>query len=301
MLNRYGLDRSYWPGALKLNEALRHVAISFATGAPETMLEADAVRWLPWFAPSPFVAATAAGLFRKWAGREGARARRTGRSLRLPLLRSPDLVLLATLIIPTVAILLLASRTPKFNPRYLMLVSPAYLLILAGGVGALGGERSSGSEEQGAGSMGAEEQRRRSGEAGARSRRGSTQHEIRYTPIRITHHVSRIIRLSLLLSASLSPFPPGPAQLVRGPGVHQGAVARGGRGGAGADGAGRGGAVGLGPCVAGVGLLRGRHPAHPSAGSRHPGCERRAGFRRRRRAGRSPGRQGGRLAGLLAG
>ncbi|OQA40797.1 MAG: hypothetical protein BWY52_02774 [Chloroflexi bacterium ADurb.Bin325] len=35
------------------------------------------------------------------------------------------------------AVLLLASRSPKFNPRYLMLVSPAYLLLLAGGVAAL--------------------------------------------------------------------------------------------------------------------------------------------------------------------
>ena len=47
MLTRYRVDASYWQGALKLNEALRHVAISWTTGAPETMLEADAVRWLP--------------------------------------------------------------------------------------------------------------------------------------------------------------------------------------------------------------------------------------------------------------
>ena len=59
MLNRYAVDRSYWQGALKINEALRHVAISFTTGAPETMLERDAVRLLPWFGVALVVAAGA--------------------------------------------------------------------------------------------------------------------------------------------------------------------------------------------------------------------------------------------------
>ncbi len=49
MLTRYRVDRSYWQGALKLGEALRHVAINFAAGAPEMMLEVDAVRLLPWW------------------------------------------------------------------------------------------------------------------------------------------------------------------------------------------------------------------------------------------------------------
>jgi hypothetical protein len=56
--------------------------------------------------------------------------------------------LLVVLVVPVVAILLLASRTPKFNPRYLMLASPAYLLILAGGIGTLVGWRISESANQ---------------------------------------------------------------------------------------------------------------------------------------------------------
>jgi mannosyltransferase len=39
--------------------------------------------------------------------------------------------------VPVIGVLAVASRSPKFNARYLMLASPAYLLILAGGIGAL--------------------------------------------------------------------------------------------------------------------------------------------------------------------
>jgi len=38
------------------------------------------------------------------------------------------------LLVPIVCILLLSYRTPKFNPRYLMLASPALVLLLAGGL-----------------------------------------------------------------------------------------------------------------------------------------------------------------------
>ena len=72
MLNRYAVDRSYWQGALKINEALRHVAISFTTGAPETMLEHDAVRLLPWFGVSRWSWRQA-----RWCGR-GAEKQRSG-------------------------------------------------------------------------------------------------------------------------------------------------------------------------------------------------------------------------------
>ncbi len=124
MFNRYQVDRSYWQGSLKLDEALRHVAISFTAGAPETMLEVDAMRLLPWFA----VAFGLAVLVLLWRGGRGAGGQ-----------GSSALVHLSTcLLVPLLAILVLASRTPKFNARYLMMVSPAYLLILAGGMGYWG-------------------------------------------------------------------------------------------------------------------------------------------------------------------
>lgn len=119
MLNRYRVDASYWQGDLKLGEALRHIAVSFTTGAPETMLEADAVQWLPWFA-----AAFAVALAGLWAS--ARRRRKTGwQEVWIPLL---------VLLLPIFMVLALAARNPKFNPRYLMMVSPAYLAILAGGM-----------------------------------------------------------------------------------------------------------------------------------------------------------------------
>ncbi len=121
MLRRYGLDRSYWQGSLKLGEALRHVAISFTAGAPETAQEGAAVGLLPWFGLALGIAVLALLLS------PGGRGRSTGRTWHV----------LAVLALPVIAVLALASRSPKFNARYLLMVSPAYLLLLAGGAGAL--------------------------------------------------------------------------------------------------------------------------------------------------------------------
>jgi len=117
MLNRYRVDASYWGGPLKLGEAIRHTAISFTSAAPEAMLEPDAVRLLPWFGLALVVAIVAL----------------LGDPRRRPALGW----LLIVLLVPVICVLAVASRTPKFNARYLMLTSPAYLLILAGGIGAL--------------------------------------------------------------------------------------------------------------------------------------------------------------------
>ena len=123
MLARYRVDRSYWQGSLKLGEAVRHVAISFVAGAPEAMLEQNAVHLLPCFA---LAAALAAGAL----AASHAPARRALAGLA---------ILLA---VPVAGVLALASRSPKFNARYLLLVSPAYLLILAGGAAVLLVDRS---------------------------------------------------------------------------------------------------------------------------------------------------------------
>jgi len=114
MLARYRVDASYWQGQLKLNEALRHVALNLTAGAPETMLEGDALRWLPWLAAVTVLALV--GLVRP-----GPAA-------------PPRWLLPAVVVAPVGMVLLLASQNPKFNPRYLMMVSPAYLLLLGGGL-----------------------------------------------------------------------------------------------------------------------------------------------------------------------
>jgi mannosyltransferase len=142
MLTRYRVDRSYWQGALKLGEALRHVAISFTTGAPETMLETDAIRLLPWFGLL-FAAAVIVLVARGRGDRSHSREQGSWVGDKSPYYALG--YLLVTLLVPIMGVLWVASRTPKFNARYLMLASPSYLLILAGSIGALlGGQRVSG-------------------------------------------------------------------------------------------------------------------------------------------------------------
>ncbi|MCU0501024.1 MAG: glycosyltransferase family 39 protein, partial [Anaerolineae bacterium] len=184
MLTRYRVDRSFWQGALKLGEALRHVAVSFTAGAPETMLEADAVRLLPWFGIA-FAIAVAALVWpdggrttEDGSGATEAGASRNGAGRRWSLI-----YLFACLLVPIIAILALASRTPKFNARYLMLVSPAYLLILAGGIGALW-----------------------IADFGLRIGRRDTHHASRITShvSRFTHHASRLLAVLLLLFLSFA-------------------------------------------------------------------------------------------------
>jgi len=180
-LRRFGQDASYWQGALKLDEALRHLAISFSVG--ETVLEAQAIP-LAGIVVALALACVVALLWESLRGTEGAGAKgqrgsqmgagrsssnengglgqetgpsssgETGpsgndktRSVESPL-RAPHFTLhvsrftlpwatgflLLYLAVPIAAILLLSVNTPKFNPRYLMLASPALLLLLAGGL-----------------------------------------------------------------------------------------------------------------------------------------------------------------------
>ncbi len=95
------------------------MALSFTTGAPGPCSNRTGCGCCPGSAWQP-------SCMWRCSGRNGPRA---------PCQRGPSsvLALLTVLLLPVVAVLLLASRSPKFNPRYLMLVSPAYLLLLAGG------------------------------------------------------------------------------------------------------------------------------------------------------------------------
>jgi hypothetical protein len=140
VLRRFGEDASYWQGALKLNEALRHIAISFSVG--ETVLEAQAIP-LAWIVALLAVLC----LFALLQAAHQTRALPTPHSPSPtphsppptphsppPTPHSPLLFILLYLLIPIAAILLLSVSTPKFNPRYLMLASPALILLLAGGL-----------------------------------------------------------------------------------------------------------------------------------------------------------------------
>ena len=119
MLTRFQADSSYWSGTLKLAEALRHTAINLTAAATETMLEGQATALLPWFG---LVALT-------WIiATVRSPARRPQR---------PSILLLLWGVLPLLCILFLAYRTPKFNPRYLMISWPVWALLAGGGVAAL--------------------------------------------------------------------------------------------------------------------------------------------------------------------
>jgi len=125
MIRRFGEDESYWQGALKIGEALRKLLISFSLG--ETVLEPVgyplAIGFLVLLGFCLITLLWPAGQVRIATGAK-ERAR-------------PVLFLILYLFVPIAGILLLAIWTPKFNPRYLMLASPAYFLLFAGGVDAL--------------------------------------------------------------------------------------------------------------------------------------------------------------------
>lgn len=116
LVTRLAEDASYWQGELKLVEALRHVAISFTSG--ETVLEQEATRLL-----IPYAVLTALSLV----------------ALMLRRAVQPRTILYALmwLSVPVLAVLLLASNVPKFNPRYVMIALPGLLLIWSAGLTAL--------------------------------------------------------------------------------------------------------------------------------------------------------------------
>ena len=113
LVTRLTVDNSYWQGQLKLWDALGGVLTGFTTG--ETMREQQA-RWLLIL----YAVATGVALWRLAV--DGPRGRRT-------LLYGGS-----WLLTPLVAVLLLASFVPKFNPRYVMLALPGLLLLWAAGL-----------------------------------------------------------------------------------------------------------------------------------------------------------------------
>ncbi|MDH7486123.1 MAG: glycosyltransferase family 39 protein [Anaerolineae bacterium] len=125
VLTRLRQDASYWRGTLKLDEALRHVLISFSLG--ETVLEPVAVRLMWGFVA--ILGLSTLALFWYHTSRITHHASRiTFQALVFPL---------SYLLVPLALILLLSYRNPKFNPRYLMLASPAFFLLIAGGLSKL--------------------------------------------------------------------------------------------------------------------------------------------------------------------
>lgn len=117
MLTQLSTDASYWQGALKLWEALRHVLISFTSG--ETVLEQQAVWLLVGYGLVTLVALV--GLVRKSTTQQW-------------------LLLGLWLFVPVAGVLGLALFVPKFNPRYVMMGLPGLILVWSIGLSPLGQE-----------------------------------------------------------------------------------------------------------------------------------------------------------------
>ena len=132
LVTRYGVDTSYWPGALKLGEIARKLFIAFSLG--ETVMEGVG-KWLA-VGYGLILLVSLIGLLRSalYPTRSTQNAMRDSSCV----LRKDSLAfLLLYLLVPIVLVLLLVQRTPKFNPRYAMLASPAFILLIAGGLSCL--------------------------------------------------------------------------------------------------------------------------------------------------------------------
>ncbi|MBI4674884.1 MAG: glycosyltransferase family 39 protein [Chloroflexi bacterium] len=125
-LNRLGEDVSYFRGDLKLDEALRHILINFAVGEAvlENIAQYIALGWLAVLAISLIAYVI-------------VKRQSVTPSLHLSITPSPLLFSLLYLVVPLVLLLVLFSRNPKFNARYLMLASPGFYLLLAAGLASL--------------------------------------------------------------------------------------------------------------------------------------------------------------------
>lgn len=123
MLNRLGEDASYFRGDLKLDEAIRHILISFSVGESvlENIAQYIALGWLVVLV----IALVAIFLSNR---RSSLLASRSEGALVFSILY---------LLIPLILLLILFSRNPKFNARYLMLASPGLYLLLGVGLAAL--------------------------------------------------------------------------------------------------------------------------------------------------------------------
>ncbi len=136
LLSRLGDDPSYWPGALKLPEALHQLLITFTLG--ETVFEQSGLRLALGYLLViliGFIYGRAGASAHQRIANQGIANNQTsnpGFSADKPiLLPTPYSFLLLWLLLPIALILALSYQSPKFNPRYLLLAWPAFALLLA--------------------------------------------------------------------------------------------------------------------------------------------------------------------------
>lgn len=123
---RFDADQSYFEGTLSLAEVLRKTFVMFSTG--HSMLEGDA---LP--IALLFVLLAAFGLFVMGRLRRDALTAQDENPFRRALTvgAAARLYLLLYLVVPFVLLYFISYARPKFHPRYLLLASPPFLIMLA--------------------------------------------------------------------------------------------------------------------------------------------------------------------------
>jgi 4-amino-4-deoxy-L-arabinose transferase-like glycosyltransferase len=145
LVTRYGADLSFWPGQLKLHEALIDIVLSFIGG--ESIPEPIGLVLAVGFGFVFLLCLTTLLLHAsRLISRSARRQSQYPGGEPWPLLTgdtSPDgddyplAFLLLYLLVPPALILVVSYFSPKFNARYMMVSHPALLVILAGGLAVL--------------------------------------------------------------------------------------------------------------------------------------------------------------------
>jgi mannosyltransferase len=135
VLQRYGADVSYWEGTLRVGEVLRKTLITISTGHSvlEVIAQPIALGYLLILGAALVVLILRAASSRTVA-REDDRAT-SSMFERWPWLTVFSLLLYLGL--PCLLLLVVSYQRAKFHPRYLMLSSPAFFLIICGGIVSL--------------------------------------------------------------------------------------------------------------------------------------------------------------------
>jgi mannosyltransferase len=119
VLKEYVSNATYWPGILDMERFLLDTVVAFSTGLTVPLNRAG------WTATA-FLLALGVGCASLAFRRSESRLRWQGFSL-----------VLLYLMVPTLTALVISYRHPKYAPRYLLLVTPAYYLLVARGLATL--------------------------------------------------------------------------------------------------------------------------------------------------------------------
>jgi uncharacterized membrane protein len=126
VFDRLQADESYFEGTLPVSEVLRKTFIMFSTG--HTMLEADALLPATIFLVIAFIGWLIVGRLRRdtlpsWDDNPFRQSMKVGAAARL--------YLFLYLTVPFILLYAVSYARPKFHPRYLLIASPPFLILIA--------------------------------------------------------------------------------------------------------------------------------------------------------------------------